>query len=62
MKSLLFQWILRLFGYGLTAGAGVLGARYGETIGGCVGAVGGVLLNKATNTFIPKGPTLGQPR
>lgn len=52
------QWLLRLIGYGIAGGASFVATKYGPEWGSCVGLVGGAILNKASNTFIPR---KGQP-
>lgn len=49
-----WQWVLRLLGYGLTAGAAVVTQKYGVETGAAVGAAGGFVLNKATQYLIPR--------
>lgn len=48
------QWLLRALGYGITAGSAYVASKKGAELGACVATVGGVLLNKATSTLIPK--------
>lgn len=50
----MFQWFLRILGYGLNAAGVVLATKGMPELGGCASAVGSVLLNKATPAILPK--------
>lgn len=53
--KLALQWVLRILGYALTAGAApYVTARYGPEAGAAVGGAGGFLLHKASTEVIPR--------
>lgn len=50
-----FEWVLRLLGYALTAGAApYVTAKYGAEAGAAVGGAGGFLLHRASQSLIPQ--------
>lgn len=50
------QWLLRIAGYALTAGAPLAASKWGADVGAPIGAFGGMLLHAATPTVVPKRP------
>lgn len=54
MWTFAIQLFTRFFGYGVTAAAGYVGAKYGAEAGAAVGVVGGVVMNKVNTNIIPR--------